>query len=432
MLPSVVRSEVGRHGISPSPDGDSEGNGRFHRAPAALYFPHAVYIIQFVHAVLTGAVAATCLVFLGCTVFGEARLRRRWKAPAARFEPPAVLIVPCKGVQPDTATNLRRVLSLDWPRLRVRFVVESRDDPAYALLRRVAAGRADARVVVAGIARTCTQKVHNLLRGIRSTEEADDVLVFMDSDLRVDRGWLRRLLAPLADPRVAAVTGTAWTAPDRSSIAAWVDAFWYAMVRFLLSVPWFNGVAGCSTAIRRRVFEEMHVAETWSTALSDDMSLTRILARERRRALFVPSCLGRCGPNRADLRGVLDRIRRQSQMVECVSLPLWLLDVVGFGVVVADLLAVPGLVAAAAFVPALRPLAVQAAAFALLFCIGASLLQAGVPGERVTAWLLRAPLLIVLTWAGLVSAAGATTVRWAGVTYRAGLDGRIRHVVRGS
>ena len=113
------------------------------------------------------------------------------------------------------------------------------------------------------------------------------------------------------------------------------------------------------------------------------------------------------------------------------SLPLWLVAALGYGMVVANFVAVPVLAVLAPVLPAAAPLLAQAAGASLLFWLGAIPLRAGVrDGQPLAPWVLRMPLFIVLGYAGFIASAWGSTVRWGDAEYRMGLDGRIRHVVR--
>src|SRR5262249_25013539 len=44
---------------------------------------------------------------------------------------------PCKGADPEFLKNIQSILDQDYPNYEAHFVVESEEDPAYALLRRL-------------------------------------------------------------------------------------------------------------------------------------------------------------------------------------------------------------------------------------------------------------------------------------------------------
>jgi ceramide glucosyltransferase len=384
-----------------------------------------------VHGAVTGCVAVFSAVLIIFTLLSRPLYRRRWQRTASAMPPSVAVFVPCKGVEDDTAENVRRVIALDWPQREIFFLVESTADPAHGLLASAVSGRCDARVVVTGHSLTCAQKLHNLVGGVAASRGNGEVLVFLDSDLGVDPAWLHRLLEPFADPRVAATAGATWLVPAHRTLAERGHAFWFSLVRVMLSFPGFNSVAGCSTAIRRSEFETLGVAEAWKSSLSDDISLMRILGAARRKAVFVPTCLGITHGGASSLRQLLAWIGRQCQMVKYNLRPLWVMAGLAYGLVYANLLALPALAVVATFHPALLPLLIQAGACTLFFCVGASLLRIGVrDGERPTVLVLLSPVFIVLSYTGFIVSAFNRTVRWGNATYRMSFDGRVKEIVR--
>jgi cellulose synthase/poly-beta-1,6-N-acetylglucosamine synthase-like glycosyltransferase len=66
---------------------------------------------------------------------------------------------------------------------------------------------------------------------------------------------------------------------------------WNASVVTLLGRPGENFCWGGGTAIRRRTFEDTHVLDAWSGAVSDDFAMTRALEDARMPIVFCAECL---------------------------------------------------------------------------------------------------------------------------------------------
>ncbi|MBK8869977.1 MAG: glycosyltransferase [Elusimicrobia bacterium] len=128
------------------------------------------------------------------------------------------VILPCKGIDPGFRDNLQGFFDQDYPFLELVFSVATADDPACAEIDALIeenAGRVKACRIVAGIENVRAQKITNLLRAVEFVGTSADILVFADSDLRPDVGFVRRLVAPLILPQVGATTGYRWYAPQR-------------------------------------------------------------------------------------------------------------------------------------------------------------------------------------------------------------------------
>ncbi len=148
-------------------------------------------------------------------------LARRKNVPNYAPSGRVLVVSPCKGDEPELETNLRAVLTQDYPDYEVAFVVEDAADPACAAIRRAMAAcpHTPARLIVAGRAEKCGQKVHNLRAA--TAELADDIrhLAFFDSDGRPKPFWLRTAIYKHYLPRIGATTGYRWMVPRRPSIA---------------------------------------------------------------------------------------------------------------------------------------------------------------------------------------------------------------------
>ncbi|HEX4949562.1 MAG TPA: glycosyltransferase family 2 protein [Blastocatellia bacterium] len=228
--------------------------------------------------------------------------RYAWRALSAareRYVPKIALIIPCKGVEPDFDENIIAYLAQDYRHYELIFVTETDTDPAYLALKRILAdSNRSAWLITAGEAQNRGQKVHNLcaaLDALNAVDRKTEVLVFADSDARPDANWLQELVAPLADPRIAATTGFRWYLPlsakARRNVWSYLLSAWNAGALSLLgersSFAW-----GGATAINRDTFDELRIKERWETgAVSDDYVLSHAVHAARSRIKFVPQCL---------------------------------------------------------------------------------------------------------------------------------------------
>lgn len=251
----------------------------------------------------------------------------------SRYQPRVVVIVPCKGLEPDFEENIRALLVQDYRDYEVIFVTESKADPAHqALLRILKQSRRAAWMVVAGPARDRGQKVHNLLAAVETLDAIDrraEVITFADSDARVTRRWLAELVAPLGDKRIGATTGFRWylpsktkqTKPGDSQFASILLSVWNASALSLLgdrsSFAW-----GGSLALRRESFERFGIADRWQGAVSDDYVITSALRAAGRRIKFVPECLV-ASYSDTSWRGLLEFSTRQMRITRVYAPRVW-------------------------------------------------------------------------------------------------------------
>jgi ceramide glucosyltransferase len=215
---------------------------------------------------------------------------------AGFYAPVAAIICPCKGNEPGLEENLIALTRFDYPNYEIYFSLATSLDPALAAIERVkAASPHPVHIVIAGPPEGCGEKVNNLRVAVESLPEKFEAFVFADSDVRLPRGWLAKLVAPLEDSRIGATTAYRCLIPSSnakaSGFAGALASTWNAAVMTTLGPARRNFCWGGGTAIRRKNFEEARVLETWRGAVSDDFAMTNALQQERKAILFCPECL---------------------------------------------------------------------------------------------------------------------------------------------
>ncbi|MHB2018949.1 MAG: glycosyltransferase [Candidatus Xenobia bacterium] len=205
-------------------------------------------------------------------------------------DPPSVtLLIACKAASPHLEEALESLLSQDYPNYSVVFSLASRRDPAFPVVTALARRHANTRIVIAGYSDTAAEKTHNLVTAI-STVPKTDVYAFADSDIRAERDWLRRLVAPLRDPRVGVTTAgkVPWIGGETG---IWTSAFvrlHFATLLLAFGMPQLALAWGGSMALRREVFDRFDVGEMWGRAVDDDISVSRRVREHGLQVRFVP------------------------------------------------------------------------------------------------------------------------------------------------
>jgi len=151
--------------------------------------------------------AAIPFIYYGIALFSCWRFFRRPRtADAAVFTPPVSILKPIRGLDPDAYENFASFCRQDYPDYEIVFCVGDREDPALPAIERLAEEFPQRRIrVLYGSGRDASNdKVAKLARLV--SEAANEYVVINDSDVRARPDYLRRVVAPLANPKVGAVT----------------------------------------------------------------------------------------------------------------------------------------------------------------------------------------------------------------------------------
>jgi cellulose synthase/poly-beta-1,6-N-acetylglucosamine synthase-like glycosyltransferase len=249
--------------------------------------------------------------------------RRRADYVAARLAehsdqwPPATVIVPVKGEDEGLRENLAALADLDYPDYELLVVARQASDIPAGVL------PAHCKVVLAHEPETETaEKIQNLQAGVRAARKRSEVLAFADSDGRVNRGWLKALVAPLAEKTVGASTGYRWFTPVPPDFWSLMRSVWDAVASGMLG-PGANRFAwGGAMAIRKEVFFQARVPEYWEGAVSDDYALSQAVRAAGLRIAYAPGALTPCFDH-TTARRFFSWIRRQMTITRVYDPRLW-------------------------------------------------------------------------------------------------------------
>lgn len=361
--------------------------------------------------------------------------RRTYRPKTSKYQPRAALISPCKGIDTTFDRNINSFFDLDYPDYEIFFVVQSAEDPAYERLQEIIGQRQSrshtvkAHLLVAPEARTCTQKLQNLLTACEQITDDFKVLAFVDSDACLKPYFLSSLIHPLRRRDVGATTGYRWFVPADSQLSSRVLSALNAAVASLLGPHGWNSAWGGAMAIRREIFEKTSMPQIWRHACSDDYALTRMVRKANLEIIFVPACFV-ASYEKMSWSELLSFARRQF-IITWVMMPrLWWLALLGWGHFLAAFWGSLALTLIlwhqgsahtpyAAIVPGCLMLAAMLRAVARQVMIRKIL-----PEDRdklltpALLDILLGPLIGIVGLLAVLSAAGVRTIEWRGIRYR--------------
>jgi len=221
----------------------------------------------------------------------------KYKKKRSGYRPRTALFVPCKGLDSAFQKNISSFFNQNYENYLLLFVVADKADPAYdelcKLKNQLSQGSKahDVRVLVAGQAKSCSQKIHNLLCCYEEVGDNVEVLAFADSDVCVRSDWLSHIVYPLRKPKNGAASGYRWFVPKRNNLATLALSAVNAKIAQLLGNTRFNQAWGGSMAIRVDLFRQLGLDKIWPKVLSDDLSLSLSVKKAGRKVAFVPACM---------------------------------------------------------------------------------------------------------------------------------------------
>lgn len=168
----------------------------------------AVYLLAF-------ASGAYCLVAIIAAdrFFGRARSHSNGSeadgassASGSEFLPPISILRPIRGLDRETYENYASFCRQDYPEFEILFCVTDKADPAVPVIEQVIRDfpQRSIRLFVGAEPLGASDKVNKLCRMV--PEARHDVVIVTDSDVRVEAGFLRAVVAPFRDSAVGGVT----------------------------------------------------------------------------------------------------------------------------------------------------------------------------------------------------------------------------------
>ena len=240
-------------------------------------------------------VAPIPFIYYGIALFSGWRFFNRSSRTAARqsaYTPPVSILKPVRGLDPDAYENFVSFCRQDYPVYEIVFCVGDRSDPVLPIIEKVIADfpQQDIRVLF-GSGRVATNdKVAKLSR--LAKEAKYETLVINDSDVRAEPRYLRTIVAPLADPKVGAVT-CFYVPTDETTLVQKLQTIgMYSDFYPGIVVAWqLDGVKfalGPTIATSRARLAEFGGYEMIENRPADDLLVGRLIAEQGHEVKLLP------------------------------------------------------------------------------------------------------------------------------------------------
>ncbi len=153
------------------------------------------------------ALAAVPFIYYLLAIVSSWRYFRQEEPASKPYTPPLSLLKPFKGADPDAYENLASFCRQDYPNnYELIFCIDPDDEsiPAVAEKLRAEFPEREIRIIYGSGRVAANDKVAKLER--MASEAKHETVVITDSDVRVAPDYLRKMVAPLENPWVGAVT----------------------------------------------------------------------------------------------------------------------------------------------------------------------------------------------------------------------------------
>jgi ceramide glucosyltransferase len=163
-------------------------------------------MLVLIATIVAGVLALCGAGFYLLCLWSVRSFRRGSRIPQPGFVPPVSILKPLRGVDPQMYESFRSHCVQDYPDYEIIFGVNDADDPAaeavHQLMREFPSCRI--RLVICPEVLGTNRKTSNVVQMLRYARH--DHILINDSDIYVTPDYLRRVMAPFANPEVGMVT----------------------------------------------------------------------------------------------------------------------------------------------------------------------------------------------------------------------------------
>jgi ceramide glucosyltransferase len=259
------------------------------------------------------------LGFYIAAILAALRFSRRQKANLrSEFTPYVSILKPIYGLDFGSPENFESFCNQSYENYEVLFAANDESDPAVSLVRKLIAAHPERkiRLVTGAPFLGENRKVNNLALMVR---EADyEILAITDGDVRVDRDYLRHVVAPFADNDTGAVTSLYRGIAQRSffgeleALGAATD--FAAGVLVAERMEGLNFALGASIATTKSWIQHIGGLEPIAHLLADDYELGNRIAEAGGKVVLSTEVVATMYPEKT-FRGFWDHQLRWARTV---------------------------------------------------------------------------------------------------------------------
>ncbi len=197
----------------------------------------------------------------------------------SEYNPTIVLIIPCKGIDLYMERNLASIKNQNYNKLTTIAVVDSEDDPAVELLKKL-----KINYIISDQHYKGSGKVRAISTAIQKYSNKE-VFVMADSDTELPTDWVRYLVNPLMDKAIGVATTYPIYEPiEKSNIWSIIKKVWGFLGINMMEFYPSRFAWGGSMAIRNDLLDDENF-NYFSSTVSDDAAITKI-CKEKKLSIY--------------------------------------------------------------------------------------------------------------------------------------------------
>lgn len=188
--------------------------------------------------------------------------------------PPISILKPLSGLDDNLFDNLESFCCQDYPKYEILFSLQNFNDPAYRVVEKVKKKFSEKEISI--IVQSCDDgwnpKVNNMLHAYRRAQYP--YILISDSNVMVDRDYLRKIIQPMQDPEVGLVTNLIKGVGGKTIGSLFenlhLNSFILGTVCFLKKFLDIPCVVGKSMLMRRHDLEAIGGLRAFKDVLAED------------------------------------------------------------------------------------------------------------------------------------------------------------------
>ncbi|MBL8150066.1 MAG: bacteriohopanetetrol glucosamine biosynthesis glycosyltransferase HpnI [Blastocatellia bacterium] len=202
--------------------------------------------------------------------------------PSDHF-PPISLLKPVRGVEDTTYQCFASFCNQDYPDYEIIFAVQDANDPVVELITKLQHSYSNCKIklVVNSSLIGANAKVSNLYNALPHAKH--NIILISDSDIKVNKDYLRYLVKPFSDKKTGVVT-TLYRAVGNRHLTTILEAIGIS-TDFLVGVVVARGLGnvdfalGATMAIKKEVLNKIGGFSSFADYLGDDYMLGNLTAK---------------------------------------------------------------------------------------------------------------------------------------------------------